>query len=186
MAIAAMTDPTPAPRTATRRIESKTGGKAIQMSTSREITPSTQPRYQPASSPSVVPARAARTRGDEGDDQRDPRAIDEARKHVSAKVVRAEIVTRLCAREPRRRQGGKHQILVERALGRDPWREQSDHDQRHDKSAANCHLRFGEQRAQTSRGETGPGRREKRGSGGLCHRRARLFGPALKHGAASD
>jgi hypothetical protein len=36
MAIAAMTDPTPAPRTATRRIESRTGGNAIQMSTNRE------------------------------------------------------------------------------------------------------------------------------------------------------
>jgi hypothetical protein len=60
IAIAAMTEPTPAPRTATRRIESKTGGKAIQMSTSREIKPSTEPRYQPASNPSAVPASAAR------------------------------------------------------------------------------------------------------------------------------
>jgi hypothetical protein len=60
IAIAAMTDPTPAPRTATRRMDNRTGGNAIQTSTSREIRPSAQPRYQPAMSPSAVPMSAAR------------------------------------------------------------------------------------------------------------------------------
>ena len=182
-----MTDPTPAPRTATRRIESRTGGNAIQMSTSREIKPSTEPRYQPASNPSAVPASAARTRGDKGHDQRDPRAVDEARKHVSAKVVRAEIIAGLRAGESRWRQRGEHQVLVERVLRRDPRREQRDHDQRQDKPPADDDLRLGEQRAQaprgkartrTSRGERKPMR--------LSWTPRCPVGFALKHSAAAD
>jgi hypothetical protein len=73
------------------------------MSTSREIKPSTQPRYQPASSPSAVPASAARL-GDEGHDQRDSGAKDETREHVPAKVVRAKVKAWLCAYEPRWRE----------------------------------------------------------------------------------
>src|ERR1700690_480955 len=116
MAIAAMTDPTPAPRTATRRIEGKTGGEGHQ----DVDEPEDQAVDRAAIPAGEQPERRARdgreARGDEGDDQRDPRAIDETRKHVPAKVVRAEIITRLCARDSRRRQRGEHEVLVERVL----------------------------------------------------------------------
>ncbi len=57
--MAMITAGSPAPMIATSRIESSTGGNAIQMSTSRDTTPSTIPRYQPARSPSVEPRIAA-------------------------------------------------------------------------------------------------------------------------------
>src|ERR1700733_1361321 len=58
--IAAITECTPVPRMATSRIESSTGGNAIQTSTSREISASTQPRRKPAKRPSSEPIRHAR------------------------------------------------------------------------------------------------------------------------------
>src|ERR1700722_2561776 len=172
MAIAAMTDPTPAPRTATRRIESRTGGKAIQISTSREIKTSIEPRYQPASNPSAVPASPAEPGGKKAPNPRDRGAIDETRKHVAAKVVGAEIITGLRARESQRRQGGEHQVLVERVLRRDPWGEQRDHDQRENKAAADRHLGLSEQSAHATRGEARARSGKKRGSGGVSHRRS--------------
>ena len=57
--IAAITECRPVPRMATSRIESSTGGNAIQISTSREISASTQPRKKPASRPSSEPIRQA-------------------------------------------------------------------------------------------------------------------------------
>ena len=52
-------------------------------------------------SPREARARAGQrreTRGDEGDDQRDPRTIDQARQHVAAEVVGAEVVAGLRSR----------------------------------------------------------------------------------------
>ena len=72
MTMAAMTEPTPAPTTATSRIDSSTGGNAIQIST--------QPRDDRVD-PAAIPAREQAERGpqsgregrrDEGDRQRDP------------------------------------------------------------------------------------------------------------------
>ena len=53
--MARMIDHRPGPSTAMSRIENSTGGKAIQISISREISRSTQPRRNPASRPSVAP-----------------------------------------------------------------------------------------------------------------------------------
>ena len=60
MTMAAITEWMPEPKTATSRMERSTGGKAIQMSTSREMMASARPPYHPATSPSAEPSRAAR------------------------------------------------------------------------------------------------------------------------------
>ena len=66
IAMAAITECRPAPSTATSRIESSTGGKAIQMSTRREISASTKPPRKPASRPSSDADEAGEPGGDEG------------------------------------------------------------------------------------------------------------------------
>ena len=57
--MAMITECKPVPRMATRRIESSTGGNAIQMSTSREISVSTKVPRKPANRPSSEPIRQA-------------------------------------------------------------------------------------------------------------------------------
>src|SRR5262245_36008395 len=59
IAMAAITEATPDPMIATTRIDSSTGGNAIQISTRRETTTSVAPRRYPAKSPSSVPIKAA-------------------------------------------------------------------------------------------------------------------------------
>ena len=102
--IAAITECRPVPRMATSRIESSTGGNAIQISTSREISASTQPREKAGEQTEQRADQAGKPGGDEGDRERNPRAEDDAREHVAAEPVGAEQKARLGIGKADRRQ----------------------------------------------------------------------------------
>ena len=109
--MAVITECSPVPSTATSRIDSNTGGNAIQISTSRDID-----RIDPAAEKSGQqsehrPDQAGEAGRDECDRQRHPRAEDHPREHVAAEPVSAEQKTRLGIGETGRRQRRREQIL---------------------------------------------------------------------------
>ena len=134
----------PAPTTATSRMESKTGGKAIQISTAREIIASTQPPRQPARRPSVDPSSAGETCGDESDGESDARAVNHPRQNVAAEIVGAQPMSGLRAYHPGRRRGAQDDILLQWISWREPGRKDRQDKKEEDEPAANRHLRIGE------------------------------------------
>ena len=71
--IAAITECRPVPSTATSRIESSTGGKAIQISTSREISAVDEAAEEAGEQAEQRADQAGEPGGDKGDSKRDLR-----------------------------------------------------------------------------------------------------------------
>ena len=143
--------------------------------------------------PAAIPAgeqpeRRARkrceARRDEGDDQRDARAVDQAREHVAAEIVGAEPMARLGAVESRGGSGRASGPGRAGSSARSTAR-RARHDQQQDEAAADRRPSVRRAaRADAARQGSGRTPREAR------KRRRRSWTPrrrlALKHGAASD
>ena len=140
--MAAITECRPAPSTATSRMESSTGGNAIQISTSREITASTIWPKKPAIRPSSEPIRQAGPAATNAtvSDTRVPKITRESTSRPSPSVPSRNPGS--ASAKPAGGNRRHQQILRQRILRRDQRRGDRDNDQKKNETAGKDNFRI--------------------------------------------
>ena len=139
---------------------------------------STKPRTKPATSPRTTPTTSDGDHHREADEQREPRAVDEAREHVAAELVGAEQEASLPPSCPGRRHADEVAKLLDRRIGRDEIGEDRAEDEHaEDDEPGDRRPVLAMKSARTTRADSAaPQRALRRGRHGSRHRACRMRG----------